>query len=122
MEFLNKIKAVFYNDNEQGQGITASAADYVEWLPGFMLQRSQTELRIDTSRPLPYDDGAPGIPDSSAVINRLKVMCGINPFRFSEPVEGDFVRERSGHKVRFAARFEDRDDRSVCTLRLSIRA
>lgn len=122
MQFLNTIKAVFSSTADHGPGVTASATEYVDWLPNYMLRQPNPEMRLDTSRPLPGGADAPGIPDSTAVVNRLKVLCGINPFRLTEPAEGKFVREHGNHKLRFSVAFDDRDDRSICTLRLSIRA
>jgi hypothetical protein len=122
MHFLNKIKAVFSPLDEGEADGAASVSDYVDWLPKYMLRKSLTELRLDTARPLPNGDDVVGIPDAPAIINRLKVLCGLNPFRLAEPAEGGFVREHANRKLTFSACFEDRDDRSICTLRLSIRA
>ena len=122
MQLLDAIRAVFSPADEKESAPTVSAAEYIDWLPNYMLRQSNPELRLDTSRPLPIGDDVPGIPDSTAVVNRLKVLCGINPFRLTEPAEGKFVREHGSHKLRFSVAFDDRDDRSTCTLRLSIRA
>jgi len=122
MQFLNAIKAVFSPADKQGPDVTSTASEYVDWLPNYMLRQSNPELRLDTSRPLPTGDDVPGVPESNAVVNRLKVLCGINPFRLAEPAEGNFVREHGNHKLRFSVAFDDRDSRSICTLRLSIRS
>jgi hypothetical protein len=122
MDFLNKIKAAFLGDNTAGDAIRPSASDYVEWLPTYMLRKSQTELRIDTARPLPQGVGAPGLPDPESVINCLKVLCGLNPFRLINETDGQFVRMHANHRLLFKTRFKDLEDRSVCTITLSIRA
>ncbi len=107
---------------EEVVAVQPSASEYVEWLPNYMLKKSQTEIRIDSSRPLPGSDEAPGIPDANAVVNKLKVLCGMNPFRLAEPVDGAFERMHSNDKLKFKTRFEDREDRSICTIHLSIRS
>jgi hypothetical protein len=98
------------------------ASEYVDWLPLYMLRSSITELRIDTARALPMDEDAPVPPDANVVINRIKVLCGLNPFPLAENTEGRFERKHAGHRLLFSVRFEDRSERSICHLKLSIRA
>ncbi len=86
-----------------------------------MLRKFWTELCIDTSLPLPGADEAPALPKATAVINYLEMRCGLNPFRFPKPVEGAFERMHTNHRLMFTARFEDFEDRSICTLHPSIR-
>jgi len=121
MVFFDKLKSVFSGEREQETVVQPSASEYVEWLPRYMLRKSRTEIKIDSSRPLPGADEAPAVPEAEAVVNRLKVLCGMNPFRFSEPEEGTFERLHANHTLKFKTRFEDSQDRSVCTLSLSIR-
>ncbi len=123
MGFFDKVLAAFSADSVVEECTVApTASEYIEWLPRYMLRESQTEIRIDSARPLPGADEAPGVPDADAVLNRLKVLCGINPFRLSEPIEGAFERIHANHKLKFKTRFEDTQDRTICILYLSIRA
>lgn len=127
--FFKKIRSAFGSEGERpSQAAQPSASEYVEWLPLYMLRTSQTELTISSSRPLPgdgEDDPAlipPCLPEQEMVINRLKVLCGLNPFRFSEPTDGSFETTHANHTLRFAVQFTDGDQRDICTLNLSIRA
>lgn len=119
---FDKIKAAFSSSNQPAVDEPPSASEYVDWLFRYMLSKSRTEMEIDSTRPLPGADEAPCAPPHAAVLNRLKVLCGLNPFRFSEPVDGAFEKAFSNHTLHFSTRFEDNDSRSVCRLRLSIRA
>jgi len=124
---FSKIKAVF-NPTGRGAGEKdpPKASEYVDWLPSHMLRSSCTELTIDSSCPLPGADESsldkipPCLPDPEIVINRIKVLCGLNPFRFPEPMEGIFEREYARHTLKFRAQFDDRENQCVCTLHLSV--
>ncbi len=104
-----------------------TAATYVDWLLQHMLRSSQTVVTIDTTRPLPGDDAAasdsppPCIPAAESAINRLKILCGLNPIRQSAPVEGRFEQVHGRHALLVAVRFIDQPERSLCTLRMAIR-
>jgi hypothetical protein len=105
-----------------------NAVDYVEWLLLHMLQTSRTELTVDTARPLPgsaagFPDAPPPCrPDPETVINRLKILSGITPVRQKDvTARGGFERPRAQHVIHFATEFRERDDRSTCTLKLSVK-
>jgi hypothetical protein len=102
-----------------------SVADYVEWLIEHMLRTSRTELTIDTGATLPGAVGGanppPCLPEQAAVINRLKLLAGLNPVAYPDPVERRFEQERSGYTLRISAAFRDTPDRSSCTLRIRVK-
>ena len=104
-----------------------SAVEYVEWLTKFMLRSSRTELTLDTSAPLPGagetgENAPPCEPEPAVVINRLKLVSGLNPIRLSAPATGSFEEKRSSHVLVVSTRFEDREDRSTCKLQIRVRA
>ena len=105
-----------------------SAIDYVEWLLKHMLRASALELTINTRRALPGSDavgsgGAPPcLPNAETVINRLKVLSGLSPVRYAQPVEASFERPGATYTLTVATRFHDDGQTSTCTLRLRIRA
>lgn len=120
MGFFDKIKATFSAGDDTACMEKPSASEYVDWLPRYVMRKSWTEVTIDTSCPLPGSDEAPCVPDHAAVLNRLKILCGLNPFRFPEPVDGNFERHLANHTIRISARFSDQDVGSTCRLRLTI--
>ena len=123
---FNKIRSVFASEVGATRTNRPTASEYIEWLPRYMLQTSQTEIRIDSNLPLPGanetdpDRIPPCIPDTEAVVNRIKVLCGLNPFRFSEPMEGEFEETLMNHRLKFSVHFSDSENRSTCTLYLSV--
>jgi len=124
---FSKIKATFSSGGSEGaEDRKPKASEYVDWLPRYMLINSQIELKIDSSRPLPGanetdpDRVAPCLPDAEAVVNRIKVLCGLNPFRFADPTDGCFEETLMDHRLKFSVHFEDTQDRSTCTLYLSV--
>ena len=125
--FFSKIKMAFNSGGtDVAEGSQPKASEYVAWLPRYMLITSQIELKIDSTRPLPGanesdpDRAAPCLPDAEAVVNRIKVLCGLNPFRFADPAEGCFEETLMDHRLKFSVHFEDTQDRSTCTLYLSV--
>ena len=105
-----------------------NAIDYVEWLLQYMLKTSKVELVIDTRHPLPGAgplpagvDPPPFLPDVPLVVNRLKILSGVNPLPLPEPVEGRFQRPKKHLALILATRFHDTNERSTCSLRMSIR-
>ena len=126
---FNRIRVVFNSlGNDASDAPQPKASEYVDWLPRHMLRNSCVELKIDSSRPLPGADEddlskcPPCLPDQDMVINRIKMLCGMNPFRLSEPTEGHFEKAHANHTLKFNVHFEDREDRSICILHLSVRA
>ena len=113
-------------DTGDKAGSAPSAVEYVAWLTTFMLKASRTDLTIDTNAPLPGADGTgesapPCVPSPESVINRLKLVSGLNPVRLSAPGTGSFEDERGGHILVVSTRFEDWDDRSTCRLQIRVR-
>jgi len=104
-----------------------SAVDYVAWLLKFMLRRSLTELTVNTSRALPGagesgDECPPCNPNPEAVINRLKILSGLNPMRYPSSVRGVFEETRTGYVLVVSTQFEDTDSKSACKIKLRVRA
>jgi|GEM_PF-1977750 len=105
-----------------------TAIDYVDWLFQHMLSTSQTTLTIDTRRALPGngtptgDETAPPcLPEAAVVINRLKILAGINPVKQSEPIEGTFDRPRKHLTIITSCRFLDAADYSTCAIHIVIK-
>ncbi len=106
-----------------------TAVEYVEWLLVHMLRTSHTELKIDSTRPLPGNalteedaDPPPCMPDAQTVVNRLKILSGVNPMRQAGvKAGGTFERIRNNHIVNFNTQFQDSAERSLCTITLNIR-
>lgn len=105
-----------------------TAVEYVEWLLKYMIRTSRVELVIDTRRPLPggsspdQADPPPCIPEARAVINRLKILAGVNPMS-KQPVTAGiaFQRPRTHDTVTVLTQFQEDGERSACTLRLQFR-
>lgn len=104
-------------------------AEYVEWLLTYMLQTSRTELKIDTRQPLPGSDlsvennnAPPCVPEAQSVINRLKILSGVNPiWKEGLKESGSFERPRTHLAVTVVTQFQDDIDRSICVITLKIR-
>lgn len=109
-------------------GEPPSAVDYVDWLLKHMLRNSSTELTIDTRLRLPGSDeivpefAPPCLPDPDKVINRLKILSGLQPVHLAAPVSAKFEQLRTHHAIIVQTRFEDQDDGSRCRLNLRLRA
>ena len=105
-----------------------TAMEYVDWLIKHMLRSSCVDSTIDTTRPLPGADekdaelAPPCLPSAETVINRLKLLSGLNPVQYAKPVEAVFEKNRSGHTLAVHTRFEDKPGRSVCAIRLRVHA
>jgi hypothetical protein len=105
-----------------------TAVEYVEWLLSHMLCTSQTELTVDSAKPLPgntlddEDMRPPCLPDPGNVINRLKILSGVNPVGQTGAVhKGSFERVRTHHIIVFNTQFHDEADRSTCVIQLRVR-
>jgi len=128
MSLLKIIKRVAgISDRPSNENNQSSTAAYVDWLPKYMFRHSLTELSLDSTKPLPGSEidnpklAPPCIPSAEAVINRLKVLSGLNPFRFSELINGKYEQIYANHLIEIFTLFEDRDDRSICRLQIRIR-
>ena len=106
-----------------------TAIDYVDWLFHHMLSTSQTTLTIDTRRALPGSGPLTGdatpppcLPEAAVVINRLKILAGINPVKQSEPIDGTFDRPRKHLTIITNCRFQDADDYSTCAIDIVVKA
>ncbi|MFA7173617.1 MAG: hypothetical protein WC340_09415 [Kiritimatiellia bacterium] len=105
-------------------------AEYVEWLLTHMLQTTCTELKINTRQPLPGSDLSsqsthppPCIPEAQTVINRLKILSGVNPvWQEGFQAGGSFERPRTHLAVTVSTQFQDDVDFSICLITLKIRA
>jgi hypothetical protein len=104
-----------------------TAIDYVEWLLKHMLRASRTELTIDTRRPLPGageegKNGAPPcMPSAETVINRLKILSGLSPVRYRQPLAAKFERPSATYTLAVATRFQDDGNASACNVSLRVR-
>jgi hypothetical protein len=105
-----------------------TAVEYVEWMLKYMVRTSRTELVIDTRRAVPGSvstsqlDGPPCIPDACAVVNRLKILSGINPMSKQPTSTGTvFHRPRTHDTVYVSTQFQEDAEKTLCTIRLNIR-
>ena len=105
-----------------------TAVDYVEWLLQYMLGTSRMTLTIDTTQGLPGSAPMPNglapppcLPEAVVVLNRLKILSGVNPIKQNKPVDGKFERPRKHLSVLVATRFQDDDNKSTCTIRLTVK-
>lgn len=119
MDFFNKAKTAEKQP---------TAVEYVEWLLKYMVRSSRTELVIDTRRAVPgsvttpQGDGPPCIPDARAVVNRLKILSGVNPMSKQPTSAGTvFQRPRTHDTVYVSTQFQDDAEKTLCTIRLNIR-
>ena len=98
------------------------ASEYVDWLPRYMLETSQMEVVLKSDAPLPGAQetreklAPPGLPEQTEVINRLKVLSGLNPFPFQTPTSGSFETELLNHVLSLSLKFEDAGSASTCTV------
>lgn len=106
-----------------------TAVDYVDWLFQHMLSTSQTTLTIDTRRALPGSKPLPGdappppcLPEPDVVINRLKILAGVNPIKLLKPTEGTFDRPRKHLTIITRCCFQDADDYSTCAIEIVVKA
>ena len=105
-----------------------TANDYVDWLFQHMLGTSQMTLTIDTRRPLPGNGPLAGnaapppcLPDPAVVINRLKILAGVNPVTQLKPIEGNFERPRKHLTIITHCLFQDTDTYSTCSIELVVK-
>ncbi len=105
-----------------------TAVDYVEWLLKYMVRTSRVELTLDSSRTLPGSDLTekgevpPCLPDVRAVINRFKILAGINPMTKQTTTTGIvFQRPRTHDTVYISTQFQEGTDKSTCSIRLQFR-
>ncbi len=105
-----------------------TAVDYVDWLFQYMLGISKMTLTIDTRRALPghgplsgNSTPPPCLPEAAIVLNRLKILAGVNPVKQSRPIEGTFERPRKHLTVITHCRFQDFDEYSTCAIELVVK-
>jgi len=105
-----------------------TAVDYVEWLLKYMVRTSRVELTLDSRQAVPgsgLSEGElpPCIPDARSVINRFKILAGINPMVKQTATTGVvFQRPRKHDTVSVSTQFREDADKSICAIRLNIRA
>ena len=57
-------------------------------------------------------------PDFDPIVNRLKIMSGLNPVKYREPVDGTTSLTVAGTPYKVTTRFEDHDPEPFCTITL----
>lgn len=95
------------------------AANFVNLLLRDMVENKRTTLTILRSAPLPEVQGLDNTTppaDAESILNRLKVLAGLNPAMYREPVEGYFFFDAQGRRFAARTRFEDSNDDSVCVI------
>lgn len=92
---------------------------YVNMVIVDMIAREETERRLDdTNLPvLEYRNKLPvEPPDFGPVSNRLKVMCGLNPERYREPVGGTVDLTLGGESYTLHIHFEEHEPEPFCKI------
>lgn len=124
MDLFRKKKPTQKSPDDDGP----TAIDYVDWLFHHMLNTSQMTLTIDTRRALPGSgalkadaEPPPCLPEAAVVINRLKILAGVNPVKQSKPIEGTFERPRKHLTIITHCLFQDTDAYSTCSIELVIK-
>jgi len=86
------------------------------------MERENTKsLTISESKPLPMVSGLESdspLPEFSKVRNRLKVMSGLNPSTYQEPVTGTITILISGAQHIAKVYFNDKADDPFCLIEL----
>ncbi len=104
-----------------------SVSEYVDWFLQHMLRTSRMEIVVDSAKSLPDGEGTSKdpwmrtVPDTQAVINRLKVVCGLDPIQFQKPTDGRFERTRGTLVFTYDICFEDGPDLSRCRIKVRVR-
>jgi hypothetical protein len=105
-----------------------TAVEYVEWLLKYMVRTSRPQLVIDTRQALPgsaspkQPDPPPCIPDARTVINRLKILAGIDPMNRQPAVTGAvFQRPRTHDTIYISTQFQNDAEKAICTIRMNIK-
>jgi hypothetical protein len=93
---------------------------YVNLILYQMFQEEKERRILRQSETLPIisefgDDLQP--PSLEAVVNRLKVMAGLNPVKYTDPTDGSLQVWIGGHECRVLCRFDDGAD-SRCEIRM----
>lgn len=107
-------------------GSLGPAVQYVEWLMQSMLTQSVSTVLVNE---LTLTGGGhvgkaapPSVcPALQLVVNRLKVLTGLNPMPYSDPVKGRYEVRRGPHILRYEVLFHDHPLPPRCTVRLHIR-
>jgi hypothetical protein len=103
-----------------------TAIEYVNWLLAHMLKTSVRTLVVRTSQPLPgsrkqgQKGGPPCMPEPSHVINRLKLLCELDPVTYARATRGRFDQQHETYTLRYKMLFEDTGEESACTIELLI--
>jgi hypothetical protein len=96
---------------------------YVNLLLFQTIQQNRTALVLNKREPLPaVTEMAPLPPDVTfeKVINRLKVMCALNPVAFPSPQSGTCSIGCLGRDYVISCQFDDQQE-AVCTISIAAR-
>lgn len=89
---------------------SSPAIQYVNLLLFDAVTKGQRGLTLSPTQLLPapehWDDGVP-IPQTDKLINRLKVMCGINPIHTSSTITGTCQMTVGREEYQFHCEFND---------------
>jgi len=78
-----------------------------------MVLKESTVPILQYKQKLPVDP-----PDFDPILNRLKIMSGLNPVKYPEPVDGTMSLTIGGTPYNVTTHFEDRDPEPFCTITL----
>ena len=99
------------------------AKEWVYSLLEYMLKDHVGSFTLVKSQGIPSiplrDELPEGKLDFDKIINRLKIMAGLDPVACKEPRKGDFPVLVGGKQYRITAGFTETDDDSTCEITLS---
>jgi len=104
--------------DEQAMG-NSPVIRYVNMVIADMIVRDETERRLDNMNLpiLEYRHKLPVEPPEFApVANRLKIMSGLNPVKYQEPVDGTVDLTFGGEPYALNIHFEDQSTEPFCVV------
>ena len=103
--------------------ILSAAFPAKTWVNLLLLHMSKDSLSTYTLKqsqgipPVPHEEDLPdGEISFERIINRLKVMAGLDPIKFTEPKKGSFSICVQGHWFTFNTIFNDSSDNPTCSI------
>ena len=93
---------------------------YVDDLLWQLRSDASGSVSLRASEPLPHIQGdAQAVSDDvsyETVVNRLKVLCGLQPITYAKSAQGKFERDVRDRKLRVRCRFTDSGPDASCSI------
>jgi len=105
----------------------ATAAEYVEWLFSYALSKGKQELLIRSGLTLPgaeqfsQDHEGAALPPVEHVINRLKVLSGLSPVRYTQEVRKVVKKTIRTVQLEADMAFQDKPEGSMVRIHIVFR-